>query len=389
MIILDKPYVSDLMQDSLKRYKIPVLLNDEAKKLSLQKEFNFIEETAFIQQFQENPNLFLYSNSENAIGWISKHLNFTDIPEKIELFKDKVKFRKLIQPLFPDFFFEELDFSELDGFNTNKLIFPCIIKPSVGFFSLGVYKVNSRQEWVDVINQIKKEQEEANTHYPKSVINSAKFILEENIEGDEFAIDAYFDQNGKPVILNILEHKFPHADNLDDRAYITSKTIIEKYHHHFDYLLTKIGALTKLKNFPIHIEVRVNSKGEVIPIEVNPMRFTGWCLTDIAHFAYGINVYDFYINQKKPNWEEILKEKDGLIYSMIIATLPKDINAEEVEKIDYEKFYNHFNKPLELRKLNYKEYPVFAFLFSETKESNWQEIESILKSDLKEFIQLK
>ena len=40
-----------------------------------------------------------------------------------------------------------------------------------------------------------------------------------------------------------------------------------------------LAKLAGLKNFPLHTEVRVNEKGEIIPIEVNPMRFGGWCTT--------------------------------------------------------------------------------------------------------------
>jgi len=39
-----------------------------------------------------------------------------------------------------------------------------------------------------------------------------------------------------------------------------------------------------------------------------------------------------------------------------------------------------------LRKIDYREYPVYGFLFAETREENFAEIEAILKSDLREFI---
>ena len=35
------------------------------------------------------------------------------------------------------------------------------------------------------------------------VVNTSSFIIEEVIEGDEFAFDAYFDENGEAVILGI------------------------------------------------------------------------------------------------------------------------------------------------------------------------------------------
>jgi hypothetical protein len=40
--------------------------------------------------------------------------------------------------------------------------------------------------------------------YPEQVLDTRSFLIEEYIEGDEFALDAYFDGDGNPVILNIL-----------------------------------------------------------------------------------------------------------------------------------------------------------------------------------------
>ena len=51
------------------------------------------------------PGARLYSNSENAIGWIAEHLAQSDLPRKIELFKDKVAFRELMADLYPDYRF--------------------------------------------------------------------------------------------------------------------------------------------------------------------------------------------------------------------------------------------------------------------------------------------
>jgi len=45
-----------------------------------------------------------------------------------------------------------------------------------------------------------------------------------------------------------------------------------------------------------------------------------------------------------------------------------------------------FENPLELRKFNFKEYPVFGFLFTETSQDNTIELKRILDSDLSEFI---
>ena len=52
--------------------------------------------------------------------------------------------------------------------------------------------------------------------------------MEEYVEGEEYAIDCYFDEKGEVVILNILHHKFSSGRDTSDRVYSTSKEIILK-----------------------------------------------------------------------------------------------------------------------------------------------------------------
>ncbi len=40
-------------------------------------------------------------------------------------------------------------------------------------------------------------------------------------------------------------------------------------------------------------------------------------------------------------------------------------------------------------KIDYKKYPVFGFLFTETRDDNFSELINILNSDLKEFITVR
>ena len=59
--------------------------------------------------------------------------------------------------------------------------------------------------------------------------------------------------------------------------------------------MDKIGKEIGYKNFPFHIELRID-KDKIIPIEINPMRFCGWCITDIAQNAYAAALNDRRFN---------------------------------------------------------------------------------------------
>ncbi len=387
MIILDKPYVSKFLEDTISEMDVPVLKNQAVKEFELNSDINFLADKEFVNQVQSTEETLIYSNSENPINWIANNLSFTNLPEKIDLFKDKVKFRDLLADMYPDFFYQEVSFDQLAELDVAKIEKPFIIKPSIGFFSLGVYKVNSASQWEQVVKELEEEVKSMAGNYPVEVINADKFIIEENIEGEEFAVDLYYNGAGEPVILNILKHLFSSGEDVSDRVYITSKEIIEKYRKQFLEFLSTMGEKVDLKNFPLHIEFRVNEQNKIVPIEVNPMRFAGWCATDMAYYAYGINVYQYFFQQQKPDWEEILKDKEDEIYSIVVADLPGDIDATEIKGVDYDKFSSYFENPLELRQIDYEQHGVFAFLFAETSRDNWRELEDILNSDLREYLQ--
>jgi len=389
MFILDKPYVSDFLKQILEEFQIPVLNTMIAQNLASGTNINFIPETEAIKKLQADNGELIYTNSENAINWIINNLPFSDLLEKIDLFKNKFKFRELLRELYPEFFFKEVLFDEIDNIDVNELPFPFIIKPSVGFFSLGVHKVLDISGWEKTKTLIKKDIDIIKDVYPKEVLDVEKFIIEENIEGDEYAFDAYYNSEGRPVILSILKHLFSSDGDVHDRIYISSKEIIENNIEKFLCFLQEVGKLSGLKNFPLHVEVRVDKNGKLMPIEINPLRFGGWCTTaDMTWFAYGFNPYEYVYHQQIPDWATILKDKKGKIYSNIVLNNSTGVDADQIHSFDYDKLLTKFENPLELRKADFKQFLIFGFLFAETREENFQELDWILHSDLKEFIKI-
>lgn len=67
--------------------------------------------------------------------------------------------------------------------------FPFVIKPSIGFLSIGDYIINDENDWI-------KAKEEITPHnlksiFPKNVLDTSHFILEDFIQGEEYAVDYY------------------------------------------------------------------------------------------------------------------------------------------------------------------------------------------------------
>ena len=388
MFFVEQPYISDFFRSTVIDNNIPVVATKMAAELGFENQPNLISEAVAIELAGATAHPLVYMTSENAIGWIAKNLASSMLPEKIALFKDKLKFRALTESLFPEFYFKGVDIDELRNLEFSTLPLPFIIKPTVGFFSMGVYKVSNHQEWLDSINSIHAEMQQLRDLYPEAVLDTGRFIIEQYISGEEFAIDAYFDGNGESVIVGIFKHTFASEQDVSDRVYTTSKEIIEQHLEEFTSFVREIGLLADVKHFPVHIELRKGSDGQLIPIEVNPMRFGGWCTTaDMTYLAYGLNPYVYYFEQKKPDWSKLLEAKAQKLFSIIVLDNSTGIDAQQIKLFDYQKLSVCFEKPLELRKINYHEYPVFGFVFVETRADNFKELEYILDSDLSEFIE--
>jgi hypothetical protein len=390
VIILDEPYVSRYLLDTIIAMDLPVLRNAMSERLNRDGRMHLIADDEFVRLMDESRDVRMYTNSEHAVGWIAGHLKGTEVARTIALFKDKAAFRECIRDLYPSFFFHEVPFGALDDLDVSMLPKPFIIKPAVGFFSAGVYMVGTDEEWGGVLEAIKEETKDISEHYPPEVCDAGAFLIEEYIPGTELAVDAYFNADGKPVVLNILTHLFSSDDDVDDRVYLTSQQTIRNYLEPVTDLLCRIGALTGVRNFPVHIELRMDTDGSVVPIEVNPMRFAGWCTTDIADHAFGINVYRSYFEGTEPDWERLLEEEDkGDVYALLVLQPPADADPGAIAGFDYDTFIAGFTAPLEMRPVDYPEYPVFGFLFARMENGFMGEAEAFLRSDLKDVIRYR
>ena len=378
LFIMENPYISDFFLKTMENNNFLVLKNEIADKITGYN-LNLVKE----EDIKNSNDIKIYSTSENAISNVTKNFKNADLKEYIKVCKDKFEMRKQLKSVYPNFFFEEILLNDIEKTDISKLPMKFIIKPSVGFLSMGVHKVCSSLEWEKTVSQIKTEIADFKNNFPESVLNSSKFIIEEVIEGEEYAVDTYFNDNGEPVILNIFKHPFVSEDDVSDRAYISSKEIIEENLEPFKDVLTKIGKTIGFKNFPVHIELIKNKNGEVIPVEINPMRFAGWCTTDLAYFAYGINIYEYFAFNKKPDWKSILNGKENKIFYFAMAETPTNIDKTKIS-FNYENLKKQFSKLLDFRKIDFVNKPMFAVIFGETQDKS--EINKILELNMPDFI---
>lgn len=385
MIILEKPYVSEFLIDTIIQNDWAVLDNETIAFAGIEDgALETIPSEVAKDYYRQVEYPLIYSNSENSINWVLENLPESHLSRYIKLFKDKSAFRGMLKSLYPDFYYKEYLLESLKDIPLESLKFPLVVKPAVGFLSLGVHTVYDDKDWKTTIAQLEEDMELAKSLYPETVVNSSCFILEEYIKGEEYAIDAYYDKDGNPVILNIFQHPFLDSKDVRDRIYLISTGIMVKYMSHFALLLKEIGEKNDIKNFPMHIEVRVTEDEKIIPIEVNPMRFAGWCTTDVSKYAWGINVYECFMKQEKPDWNTILEKAGKDLYYFSMAEVPAGIDRSRIKEFDYERFLANYSHVLEVRRVNPHKNPLFAVIFGSTHDK--EEIKRILSVKTEDYL---
>ena len=387
MIILDEPFVSDFVLQTIRDNGLPLLENEMARSLDLCHLPACLSTEAAGAAYRSGDIVRLYTTSEHALGWISEHLSDTELPKKVHMFKNKVRFRDLSAGQYPDLFYLGVDAADLASLDVTEFPFPFIIKPAVGFFSLGVHKVSGPDQWPRVRDAILLSVSTATQDMPTSVLDNSQFIVEGVIEGEEYAVDAYYDSSGNPVVLNILEHLFASDHDVSDRVYVSSREIVMGNLEPIEAYLRALGRWSGLRDFPVHVELRRTGAGDLVPIEVNPLRFGGWCTTaDMTAVAYGFNPYLYYFNDRKPDWNDVFRHRADDVYSIIVLDNTTGVPASQINGFNYSGVGAALSCPLQIRPVDFRKHPVFGFVFARTSAHDMSELENMLNSDLTEFL---
>jgi len=384
MIIIEKPYVSELLLDTIVQNDWMVLENEAVTHADIEEgALELVPSVAAAEYYKNVDYPLIYSNSENSINWILENLPDSNLARYINLFKNKTEFRDMLKDIYPDFYYKEVPYEDLEKIKLEDLKFPLVLKPTVGFLSMGVHTIYDDKEWKESLFALKQEIETASKLYPQEVVDASKFIIEEYIDGDEYAIDAYYDKDGMPVILNIYQHPFLNRKDVKDRIYLISAGIMMKYLARFMMLLKQIGEKNDIRNFPFHMELRITDDEKIIPIEVNPLRFAGWCTADIAKYAWDLNVYEYYMYQKRPDWNEILSNAKRGVFYFSMAEVPVGQDITRIKSFDYERYLSNFSNVLEVRRINPAANPLFAIIFGSTQDKD--EVRNILELKTKDY----
>ena len=387
MIIASGPYLSPHFIGTVADHGWPVVDAGGAAELAAGAGIGFVDPGHAAAAIRSDPEMRVLSSGEHALDWVGRNLAGTHQDRAALLFKDKAEFRRLMAPLFPRLRFRELTLDGLPAHVPAADDYPFVIKPLVGFFSIGVHIVRTPEEWARARSSIAAEVAAAEAVFPEHMLSRGRFLLESFIEGDEYAVDAYFDAEGRPVVLNVLEHRYAGPGDVSDRLYVSSRRIVESLAPPAGEFLAAINRRAGIRNFPLHAEFRRGADGALVPIEVNPLRFGGWCTTgDFAHFAWGFNSYELYMEGAAPDWGQAFAGRADREFGLVVLENDTGIAPRDLGRFDYEALLARFTRPLHLARMDYRRFPLFGFLFVETPDSDPGETDWVLRAKLREFL---
>lgn len=203
----------------------------------------------------------------------------------------------------------------------------------------------------------------------------------ESVGGEEFACDAYFNAKGKPIVLGVYAHPFLNGKDSGDIVYYTSQEIVRKNLPGIEDSLKKLSTQLNLENLPLHAKFRLHSD-DLLPIEVDPVRFGSFSLSDLLFFAFGMNPYKQYFGGQKPDWDSALPSAEGDIFFKVLSRLPDGVPAGK--KLDHEEFADTFRNLVGYCKLDTDRYPAFSIAFGRTDDLG--EVKKYLEMDFKNYL---
>lgn len=296
----------------------------------------------------------------------------------IEIFKDKFLFRKLVKD--ESFNIKKVacrDISKLQVENKS------VLKPLKGCFGTAVKIVDKHTDFKEFENEIQKELKKNGSLFSENVLTSSEFIIEDFIEGEEYAVDMFYNNEGRPCIVNIYHHPLPKHEQYLHMVYYSSKNTFDKIYSLAKSFFEQLNQEISVSDFPMHCEFKLTDN-KLIPIEINPMRFGGMGLGNLAYHSFGINPYQYFLESREPDWTEVFKNWDDdlrFVYFIAYNSFSKDkkTNYPKIQKLRDEftdiKFEQLFDYQKQLA------FGVFCL------QENQENLERLLQIDFDDFFE--
>ncbi len=325
----------------------------------------------------------LYIPNETSLEYVLPQIDSEKRKSEITTIKDKYKCRQLLASFYPDFFFTKV---KLDQLGEVELDFSkkYIVKPRKGFFNTGVKKLMGQDQLKRIQTELTSELGSGAKNFSDSVITLDEVIIEELIDGEqEFAVDMYYDSEGRPVITDIQYHPIPANKDYFFVLHYTSKQLIETHFAELMKLFSQFNEGLQIKNLAIHAEFML-AQDRLVPIEFNVARFGGFGFGDIAYNIFGINPFEYFFTGKSVTQQRLTESLGGNYGGMFLFYKPKSFQGDK-QTPDHQAIKAYLgNSLINYIEMDHKVNPVFAISYVKTDDKAM--LDKLLNTDFEQYI---
>jgi hypothetical protein len=324
------------------------------------------------QQLHEQPELRFGTDdkvcltTESIIEDVLERLDDANRRNAVLTLKDKFAFRELLNSIYPDFYFKQGTLEDLLGErldDTSKYV----IKPVKGCFGTGVRVIDGSVDRQTLIEEVQAEIARNGSVLSSSVLTPDEFLIESYIEGEEYAVDMFYNSQGEPVITNVYHHPMPENLAYLHMLYYASRETFERVYPLAKDFFRKLNQTLEVTNLPIHAEFRLQD-GQLMPIELNSFRFGGMGLGNLGYHALGVNSYQHFIEDSEPDWESVWDDKHN-IFGFFIAYNGSNVELASTAP-DWERMRSQFSRVILEVPFDYQKQLAFGILYIEEKPEN-------------------
>lgn len=325
----------------------------------------------------------IYSPTESALDAIIQHSDDPCFCNAVESLKNKAQFRKLMRSLYPNFYFRTITLDALVSLQLDRSK-KYVVKPVKGFFGTAVKVIDSTSDLQVLHDEMTAELEHNCRYFSPSVLSQNQLIIEEYLEGEEIAVDMYFNEAGEPEILNIYHHPFPQKQSYFHVLYYTNKALFDTYFAPVKAIFTALNKELKITNFPIHAEFKVDGQ-TIVPIEMNPLRYGGFGLADLTFHGFNINPFTAFFENRSIDWDAIWRKHGDTTFGWVLAYNGDAIDPHTHSPMHTE-FQDALGTTLHYIKMDHRAHPVFAMAYVE--RDSLDELEFLLKLEFNDFFEV-
>jgi lactate dehydrogenase-like 2-hydroxyacid dehydrogenase len=164
--------------------------------------------------------------------------------------------------------------------------------------------------------------------------------------------------------------------------YYSSKTVFDTIYEKAKLFFIELNKILGVTNFVMHSEFKLDGD-DLMPIEINSMRFGGMGLGNLVFHSLNVNPYTYFQNDTEPDWGNIWNKNESNIFAFFIA-----YNSENKSVMEYkpntEKLKKQFTHVLLEQVFDYKKQLAFAiYCLKETNEN----IEKLLKIEFDDYFE--